>query len=721
MYGRVLLGGHTATQRGRYATKPNAVLSAFREVGLGSYVSVAAEGIEAINGGANTSWQSTYLANGQVRFDGWVYISATQAGKWDIKTDFDNLSTFAIDGEWVFVNPYCLPDTTTAGCFVSEGWHRFTFIAGDTGRTARGCEVTVNGVKVPFSISVNGGAAVAFHTFTFGSDAGTVTLSGDADWRALGELDLAGGVTIDLNGHNLAVADITRSSLGGSIVNGATGLSVLYVAGVADESKAKASGMVASEVLIKTYVGPAADLYWNLIPGLTDWTTSDAAWTNAAGVAKAFIDNANATITDAATINIPSDVTANNVTVSADGAVTLNGAGKIGGSGMFTKGGTGTLTFNATGGLDQQILLITNGVFKVGNNLRAADALGGSTDDTPIIVKDAGTFDLNYRGDGSAGVTRNKVIHIAGNGYNNQGALVSSAYCWRGISKLVLDDDALIGGSQTIKVSNDHASDYVRKDTEISGAGKTLSTKITAGDGFVLQGATVTLGELDVVSGGKLRLFSGNTFNIANGVHFVNGGTLEFQNTPDNIPAITVHAGTCTIADGYSGATFVGDVTVASGATLRQNAGSRTFNFNGAVNGLTVAAGTANFNGGADNLKVTGGTANVNSTATGLTVSGGTVNVGAAVTGLAVSGATPGTTLIAVGNGGSIDLTGATVDFKTAPSASFVLATGVSADSFTGALPTPTVNGQRLKGWKVVKSGNDLKLRKASGMMIMVN
>ena len=42
------------------------------------------------------------------------------------------------------------------------------------------------------------------------------------------------------------------------------------------------------------------------------------------------------------------------------------------------------------------------------------------------------------------------------------------------------------------------------------------------------------------------------------------------------------------------------------------------------------------------------------------------------------------------------------------------------AVSAVGTLPTPTVNGQSLKGWKVVKSGNDLKLGKATGVLFMV-
>ena len=247
-WGRVILGGHTATQCGRIASAPNPKATTYRDAAIGSYTSLGALGFDAINGGS-TSWQTTNLKLAQVRFDGWFYVSAAQSGKWDMRIDFDDTSTFALDGEWVFTNPKWEPNDLTAGCFVSEGWHRFTFIGGDTGG-GYGSEITVNNVKVPFSISINGGSAVAFYNaFTFGSDTDMVTLAGDTDWRALGVLDVTGGVTIDLNGHNLAVADITRSSLGASIVDGSATGSSLYVNGLPSESLAQASGMVSVPIV----------------------------------------------------------------------------------------------------------------------------------------------------------------------------------------------------------------------------------------------------------------------------------------------------------------------------------------------------------------------------------------------------------------------------------------------------------------------------------------
>ena len=246
-WGRVLFGGHTATQCGRYGSKINAKLSEFLDVAIGSYASLGALGIDTINGNA-TSWQNSNIVNAQVRFDGWFYATAAQSGRWDLKTDFDDVTALAIDGEWVFVNPKWEPNDLTAGCFVSEGWHRFTFLAGDTGG-GKGCEVTVNGTMVPFSISINGGSTVAFHTFTFGTDANTVQLSQACDWRALGEIDVSSGLTIDLNGHNLAVTDITRSTLGASITNSSVTAAALYVVQAVSSSNAKASGIASVPIV----------------------------------------------------------------------------------------------------------------------------------------------------------------------------------------------------------------------------------------------------------------------------------------------------------------------------------------------------------------------------------------------------------------------------------------------------------------------------------------
>ncbi|MBQ6103384.1 MAG: hypothetical protein IJL06_06895, partial [Kiritimatiellae bacterium] len=75
--------------------------------------------------------------------------------------------------------------------------------------------------------------------------------------------------------------------------------------------------------------------------------------------------------------------------------MTLSGAGKISGPGTLLKTGSGTFTFNAQGGLDAQPIIVSNGVFKLGDNL-STRALGSSSDASPIIVETGATLDINY-------------------------------------------------------------------------------------------------------------------------------------------------------------------------------------------------------------------------------------------------------------------------------------------------------------------------------------
>ena len=261
-WGRVLIGGHTKAKYGYKDGAPNNDTAEWRDLALSSYVNVGdipngKNDISYFNGTKDTPYSPSELGTAQIRLDGWFYVTAAQAGKWTFPNKFDDVSAFAIDGEWLYLlNTYRID--SNGGAFVSEGWHRYTFIGGDTGG-GYGVRYNLNGTYVPFAISINGAANVAFAegNFTFGSDTDTVTLSQDCDWRALGDLDVAGGVMIDLNGHSLAVADISRSSLGAVITNSSATASSLYVNSLPSASLAQASGMV-SDVAIVQYGSKSA-------------------------------------------------------------------------------------------------------------------------------------------------------------------------------------------------------------------------------------------------------------------------------------------------------------------------------------------------------------------------------------------------------------------------------------------------------------------------------
>ncbi len=217
---------HAATRLGSLALSSNA---GFSEMGAGFYpVQPASDAnLSKLNGGndegPNTTWQKNYMRQKRARFDGWINVTAAQAGTWEVRQGFDDYFGFAIDGEWLIVN-----NTTvfngSATAEVSEGWHRFTVVCGDTtggyGSTDT-CGVLVNGVRVPLAITA-GGSVLSFTNgaFMFGAgEPGKITLSGDCDWSALGNALVADGTTIDLNGHNLALASISSDYVGTVITN----------------------------------------------------------------------------------------------------------------------------------------------------------------------------------------------------------------------------------------------------------------------------------------------------------------------------------------------------------------------------------------------------------------------------------------------------------------------------------------------------------------------
>lgn len=123
------------------------------------------------------------------------------------------------------------------------------------------------------------------------------------------------------------------------------------------------------------------------------WSTDVAAWTNASGEQVAFTPYANATVKDASTISIAGEISAGDITIETDGDVSLNGAGNIGGVGAIVKNGTGVFAFNATGGLDAQPIIVSNGVFKVGDDL-TGNALGASADTSPVVVTNGGVLQI---------------------------------------------------------------------------------------------------------------------------------------------------------------------------------------------------------------------------------------------------------------------------------------------------------------------------------------
>ena len=250
-WGRVILGGHTRTKRGKYAANPNVFSkNTWIDRAISEYTGVVDKEISDLYRTTSAGNSPSDLGNNAIlRYDGWVHVPASKAGFWKLTCSFDDVFSFALDGDliialqtWRYVR--------TSGFYVSEGWHRFTCLAGDTGG-GYGAQQTLGSMRYPFVISVNGGSEIAFDSsnFTFGSDSDAVKLTRDCDWRALGEIDVSSGLTIDLNGHNLAVTDIGRSTLGASIVNTSADASALYVVSPVSTSQAQTSGIASVPIV----------------------------------------------------------------------------------------------------------------------------------------------------------------------------------------------------------------------------------------------------------------------------------------------------------------------------------------------------------------------------------------------------------------------------------------------------------------------------------------
>ncbi|MBR0066351.1 MAG: hypothetical protein IJQ00_02045, partial [Kiritimatiellae bacterium] len=224
-WGRVLLGGYTKTQWGRIAsTGGNNIDIGFRDRPVSDYTAGGEKDVSYLN---RTSGNlPAELGGSQLRFDGWINVSAAQAGRWDIRCNMDDMIAFAVDGEWQFMhNTWRFG--ITAGCYVSEGWHRFTLIVRDTGG-GYGVSTSLNGTLYPFVLSVNGGAEIGFSDLTFGTGSTSVALSGDANWAGLGPVFMESGLTVDLNGNSLTVAALDGDFVSTVFTNTSETASTLY-------------------------------------------------------------------------------------------------------------------------------------------------------------------------------------------------------------------------------------------------------------------------------------------------------------------------------------------------------------------------------------------------------------------------------------------------------------------------------------------------------------
>ena len=255
---------HPATLWGRIyygAARSDMGNGEWKNIGLTDYTIQGAGDIANLNANSGT-WVSSNLAWAQLRFDGWFYVSPDKAGSWTFQQGFDDYFSLTIDGVNIVCNPTYNLTANTAAHDIAEGWHRFTIIAGDTYGGYGAGRVTLDGVKVPFTVSINGGTAMAFNVTNFpqGSGSNTYTLTSNEDWSDRGAILLAGGAVLDLNGHQLTVKDIVCDDyLGAMVTNSASNKAVLIFTGEPSVSKAVTDGLV-KEVGTKILLAKAGEL-----------------------------------------------------------------------------------------------------------------------------------------------------------------------------------------------------------------------------------------------------------------------------------------------------------------------------------------------------------------------------------------------------------------------------------------------------------------------------
>ena len=265
---------HPATQWGRiaYGVKRSGMSdNSWRNIALSEYAAMG-EGDTANLNGEKTPWQQTNLAWSQIRFDGWFQVSADKAGTWSINQKFDDYFAFYIDGDNVLYNNGYSSEAN-ATVTVSEGWHRFTIIAGDTyGGYGSNKDYGGSIGRVPFTITI-GGTAYAFNTTNFpqGSGANTYTLSADADWSADGAVILTSGATLDLNGHSLTVSSIDCDNyIGAMITNTSATTATICFASTSDKTAAVDSGLIKGDNITLSVSGTV-----NVITPDKIWYVSD--------------------------------------------------------------------------------------------------------------------------------------------------------------------------------------------------------------------------------------------------------------------------------------------------------------------------------------------------------------------------------------------------------------------------------------------------------------
>ena len=254
---------------------------AFKDAAMGDYALQGEGSVDNLHNGIIPNPGMNYpsgLLNKQFRYDGWFYVSRAQAGNWGLHGFVDDYMAFMVDDEWAIFGLSC--QQAYANIDVKEGWHRFRLIVGDTGGGYGGRILESNHHFVtPLTVKINGAGEYAFSPehFTFGSGTQTVKLSSDCDWRALGDVAVDSGATIDLNGHELKVNAIAGDSLNAKVTSSAAGAKLSVYNGTVNANNLTVDNVTVATTRAATPTSPTATTFYTTPYSVTlQCTTSGA-------------------------------------------------------------------------------------------------------------------------------------------------------------------------------------------------------------------------------------------------------------------------------------------------------------------------------------------------------------------------------------------------------------------------------------------------------------
>ena len=254
---------------------------AFKDAAMGDYALQGEGSVDNLHNGIIPNPGMNYpsgLLNKQFRYDGWFYVSRAQAGNWGLHGFVDDYMAFMVDDEWAIFGLSC--QQAYANIDVKEGWHRFRLIVGDTGGGYGGRILESNHHFVtPLTVKINGAGEYAFSPehFTFGSGTQTVKLSSDCDWRALGDVAVDSGATIDLNGHELKVDAIAGDSLNAKVTSSVSGAKLAVYNGTVNAANLTVENVTVATTRAATPTSPTATTFYTDSYAVTlECTTSGA-------------------------------------------------------------------------------------------------------------------------------------------------------------------------------------------------------------------------------------------------------------------------------------------------------------------------------------------------------------------------------------------------------------------------------------------------------------